>query len=154
MPSRETASLILALGVSLVALGLLAWQRAERARREDDLSPEDLLYFGRQDLRRLFVSVVMFLLAAGITFGSRMDHRLNGRPNPWFLATWLAIFWLIIVLTSTALIDWVATRHYSRRLRREMVRKGLTILRDEMKVRTANRARKLEAGGENGQASS
>ena len=153
MPSREISSLILSLGVSLVALGLLAWQRAERARREEDLSPEDLRYFQRQDLRRLFVSVVMFLLAAGISFGSRMDHRLNGRPNPWFLLTWLAIFWLIIVLTSSAFLDWVATRQYARRLSREMLREGLTILQDEMKVRTEHPAKHHEAGGENGQAS-
>lgn len=153
MPAREISSLILSLGVSLVAMVLLAWQRGDRARRDDALSPQDHDYFWRQDRRRAFVSVVMLLLAAGIYFGSRMDHRLNGRPNPWFLGTWLAIFWLVIVLTSTALVDWIATRHYARRIRHEMVREGVSILRDEMRARMGQAARDRETGGENGQVS-
>ncbi len=152
MPSREISSLILSLGVSLIALALLAWQCFDRANREDDLLPDDGTYFRRRDFRRVFVVVVMLLLAAGIYYGSHIDHRLNGRPNPWFLGIWLAVFWLVIVLSSTALIDWIATRRYARRHRNKMVREGLLILRDEMKARMEQAAREREIGGDNGHA--
>ena len=80
----------------------------------------------------------MILLAAGIYFGSRMDHLINDRPNVWFLGLWMGVFWLVIILTFTALIDWIATRQFAHRHRREIVREGLSILRDDIKTRLLN----------------
>ena len=150
MPSRETSSLILSLGVFVVAAGLFVWQRFDLSRRESGLSPEDETYFAGQDFRRVLVMVVMLMLAFGVFFGSRVDHRLNGRPNPWFLGTWLAVFWLVIVLMATALLDWLATREYARRHRKEMVREGMLILRDEMKERMRLAAQDNQTGETNG----
>jgi len=152
--SRELSSLILSLGVSVVAAGLLVWHRVDLSKREVDLCPEDATYFWRQDVRRVFVVILLILLAIGIYFGSRIDHRLNGKPNPRFLVTWLAVFWLVIILTVTAMIDWLATRRYARRHRKELVREGLLILRDEMKARITQEAIDPEARGTNGQAHS
>jgi hypothetical protein len=133
--SAQIASLWLSVGVGIVALGLLFWQKAERAARPADMSDEDVAYFRRLDRRRTLVAVIMLVLAAGIAVGSNIDAGTPGHPNKWFVVIWLAIFWLVLWLSSLALIDWGATRSYARRHRKLMIREGLEILREELRVR-------------------
>ena len=135
MPSKEISSFILSLGVFFVAMALLVWQRMDRLHRDLSPSVEDDTYFRRQDRRRGCVVGVMILLAAGIYSGSRMDHLVNDRPNVWFLGLWMGVFWLVIILSFTALIDWIATRQFAHRHRRKIIREGLSILREDIKTR-------------------
>jgi hypothetical protein len=130
-----TVSLALAIGVTIVA-GLLALrQRNERRHREPELSDADARYFTRQDLRRAVAGVVMVLVALGIAVGSRIEPKLAGRANPWFLAVWLAVFVLLLVLLWLALLDWIAIWLYARRHRRAIARERLQFLREEKKRR-------------------
>ena len=133
MNPTEFYSLAHSVGILIVALALSGWQWAEHTARPTGLSPEDALHFARLDRRRQLVAVILVVLAAGIFVGSRLDYRANDRPNPWFLATWLTVFWLLLILTVFAVADWLATRRYARRHRRAMAKEGLEILRDEMR---------------------
>jgi hypothetical protein len=141
---------ILALGMVVVVVGLLAWQMLDIRRREPDLSEEDRYHFRRQDVRRGVVAVVMLALAAGIYLGSHTPHRLHGRPNPLYLEIWVVVFGLLILLLALALIDWLATRRYARRHRSAIVREGLSILREEMRLRLARPANGQPLKGEDG----
>ena len=77
----------------------------------------------------------MVLLALGIAIGSRLEHKIAGRANPWFLAVWLAVFALIFVLLWLALLDWIATWLYARRHRRLIARERIQFLRDQRRRR-------------------
>ncbi len=149
-PERETCEslrtvsetrfygLLLSLGVSVVALAMLIWQWVEHRRRGPG-QPEDAEYFARQHVRRGAVAVVLLLLAAGVFFGSRMESHREGKPNLRYIETWLGVFALILLLLLLALRDWFATRSYAFRKRSVIVREGLEILRDEIRLRRAHR---------------
>jgi hypothetical protein len=131
--SQPAASIGLAIGLTVVA-GVLAWrQRHERRHREPDLSDADARHYARQDFRRAIAGSVMLLLAPGIVVAARIEPKLAGRPNLWFLAAWLAIFALIFVLLGLALLDWIATWRYARRHRRALARERLQFLREEQR---------------------
>src|SRR5262245_53776837 len=115
-------SLTLALGVTLVAGVLTLRQRRERRQRDPELSEDDARYFTKQDVRRAVVGIVMVLLAIGIAVGSRIDPRRAQLDRAWFLAIWLIVFGLILVLLLLALLDWIATWLYGRRHFREIAR--------------------------------
>jgi Flp pilus assembly protein TadB len=131
----ELYSLILAVGVAVVAFALIGWQWVEHRQRTEKLSDEDHFHFASQEVRRGVVAGVMLLLSVGIFFGSRLEPRRNGRPNVWFIECWLAVGALLIVLLALALVDWVATRRYASRLRRAILREGLKIISDEVRLR-------------------
>jgi hypothetical protein len=134
-PTTATVSLALAIGVTVVA-GLLALrQRHERRQREPLLSDDDARHFARQDIRRAVVGVVMVLLALGVAVGARVEPKLAGRTNAWFLAVWLAVFTLLLVLLWLALLDWVATWAYARRHRRALARERREFFREERRRR-------------------
>ena len=133
--SAQLASLVLSVGVAAVALMLVFWQVAERSQRPDDLSDEDHAHFRSLDRRRMLVAGIMVMLAAGVFLGSRIEPGTRGHPNRWFLVVWLAVFWLVLCLATLALIDWAATRRYARRHRRLILREGLEILREELRIR-------------------
>jgi hypothetical protein len=130
-----TISLALAVGVTVVAGALALRQRYERRHREPELSDADARHYARQDLRRAVVGLVMVLLALGVAVGSRIEPKLAGRTNPWFLAIWLAVFVLLLVLLWLALLDWIATWLYARRHRRAIARERLQFLRDQQRRR-------------------
>ena len=130
-----TLSLVLAIGVTVVAVVLALRQQYERRHRDPGLPDADARHFARQDFRRAVVGVVMVLLAVGVAVGTRIDPKLAGKTNPWFLAIWLAVFTLIFILLWLALLDWVATWIYARRHRRALVRERLQLLRDEQRRR-------------------
>lgn len=136
MPGIDVFSTALALGVACVAGLLLVWQRVEGRRRGGDLSEEDAAHFARQEVRRWTVAGVMFLLAFWVFVGSRLDPRdAAGRPNPRYVQAWLGVSLLVVVLLMLAAADWLATRRYARRHRSAIVREGLEILKDEMRLR-------------------
>jgi hypothetical protein len=126
---------VLAGGVALVAVALLGWVWMDRRQRPSELSEEDRAHFVSQEIRRSVVATAMFLLAVGIYFGSRIETKRDGRPNAWFIAIWLAVFALVIVLLTLALVDWVSTRRYARRQRQTILREGLQILGEELRRR-------------------
>jgi hypothetical protein len=124
-----TVMLVSAIGVTAAVLALR--QRYERRHRDPKLSDADGRHFARQDFRRAVVGVVMVLLAVGIAIGSRLEHKRAGQANPWFLAVWLTVFTLILVLLWLALLDWIATWIYARRHRRQIARERIQFLRDQ-----------------------
>ena len=136
MPGIEVSSAALAIGLACVAGLLLLWQWLEGRRRGADLSDDDAAHFARQSWRRGIVAGVMVLLAVGVFVGSRLDPRdAVGRPNVRYLQTWLGVFLLVFILFVLAVADWLATRRYARRQRYAIVREGLEILKDEMRLR-------------------
>lgn len=141
----------LALGLIAVVALLLGWQWAERRHRGTiDLSDDDRIHFRRQDVRRWIVAGALTLLAVGIHFGSRLPYKRNGRPNLAFVEVWLAVFALIFFLIGLALADWLATRAYARRHRTAIVREGMEILREEMRLRAGRPPNDTREGGRNG----
>ncbi len=140
----------LALGLAAIVLLLLLWQWADRRFRSSDLSDADRAHFRGQDVRRAFVAGAMALLASGIFVGSRMPYKVNGRPNLAFLEIWLAILALILILIGLALVDWFATRAYARRHRSEIVREGMEIIQEELRIRSELNQGRTEINGRNG----
>lgn len=120
--SVTTASISLAVGVFSVSVALLFWLRFERANRDEDLSDADRLYYGRQDRRRNAGLAILLLLAQGIAISPQIDRRVAGRPSLLFLAMWLFLFLLILVLLGIAFFDMIATRAYAKRHRDEILR--------------------------------
>lgn len=139
MPTADDSSLILSVAVSTVSTLLLVWLWLDRRNREAQLSKDDELHFSLQDTRRTVVAGIMFVLAAGLYAGARIDPRINGQPNVRFVELWLGIAMLVVLLLVLAMFDWVATQRYARRHRRAIVREGLEILRDEMRLRMSAR---------------
>jgi hypothetical protein len=150
VPPTPLYGLALSVGVALIALALIAWQFLDQRGRGESLSEEDRAHFTRQDVRRWVVSFVMLLLAAAIFAGSRMDAKVEGRPNLWFVGTWGGVFLLVILLLVFALVDWLATQSFARRHRGAIVREGLEILRDEMRLRARKPANGPVSDGGNG----
>jgi hypothetical protein len=132
-------SLFISSGVALIAvfLGLRQWY--EWRAREPELSDRDRGYFFRQDVRRGLGVAVMLILAAGLYFGSRIPARVGGSANLTFVEVWLAIISLIIVMLGLALLDWVSTRLYARRQRRDLAAERQRILRDTLRKTQVDR---------------
>jgi hypothetical protein len=137
--TTESASLILSIGVTTVAVILMVWHWIERPHREAAESEEDRRYFASQSIRRWIVSVSMVLIAIGLFAGSRMKPMIAGKPNMLFLQTWLWVCLLVLGLVVIAILDWFATRVYSFRKRKAMAREGIDLLRDEIRVRASAR---------------
>jgi hypothetical protein len=123
------AGLGLAAGICLIALflGLREWY--ERRGRSRELSREDRGHFARQDLRRRFGVAVLFATAALVLFGSRIRPRSGGKPNLLFIGFWTAVLGLIVVMLVLSLFDWMATRAYARRHRKQIFRDSLREIR-------------------------
>lgn len=133
----EVVSLVLSIGVGVVALLLAAWLWYERRLRDPELSDEDAAHFARQDVRRGAVAVILLLIAAGLSIGSRVEPRAAGRANQTFVLVWLGVSVLILVLLLLATFDWIATRTYARRHIRALARERSEIIRDEVRRRAA-----------------
>ncbi len=126
------ASLMTSAGITLIAvfLGLRQWY--ERHAREQDLSSDDRDYFQRQDIRRGIGVAVMLAIAIALAVGARIPHKVGGQANWAFIEIWLVVSSLIVVLLLLALIDWIATRSYARRIRRSLARERIEMLRDTL----------------------
>ena len=147
MPASEYYGILLAACVLAVAAGLWLWHRVDVRRPGLVLSDEDAEHFARQFVRRGAVAAVMSVLAGLIFVGSITNHRVNDRPNPVFIGVWLVVFALIGFLLVVAGIDWAATRRYARRQRSAIVREGMSLLREELKQRAAQRSGRNELEG-------
>ncbi len=128
MSDIELASLALASLVLAVAalLGYREW--LDRRARSPQLAPEDLEHFAGRDHRRSLGLTILCLLALGIVVGSRTPIRVAMQPNPFFLALWLGIFFLILTLLSLAMVDWLDLRRYARRKKQAIGREQRAIL--------------------------
>jgi hypothetical protein len=124
-----SASFALAVGLGLIALFLGLRQWYERRARELELSPEDLVHFARQDIRRRLGVGVMSVIAVLALAGSRVSSRAGEKVNVLFVLLWLAVMALIVVLLILAMADWSATRAYARRHRRQILRESLDPIR-------------------------
>jgi drug/metabolite transporter (DMT)-like permease len=129
------ASLLLSVGIAVIAILLVVLNWLEQRGRDSELSPEDADHFARQRVRRAAGLAVMLLLAAGIFFGSRVPPRAGRHANPVFVETWLAVFGLIFVLLVLAIVDWRAIRLYARRHRTAILRERLALINDEHRLR-------------------
>ncbi len=140
MPMRqdaESVGLMLSIGVASVSILLVLWLWYDRTTRfEDELSDEDATYFRRQDRRRGFVAFVLLLLSAGISIGSRLEHKVDGHANILFVQTWLGVFVLVFALLLLAMFDWLATRGYARRHIKSLIKEKAEILKEEARLRT------------------
>jgi len=119
-----------AFGIAMIAayLGLRQWY--ERRAREPDLSDADRDYFSRQDVRRGLGVMVMLILAAGISIGSRIEPRVNGQANLAYFEAWLGVIGLLVVMITLAGLDWLATTRYARRQRRFIAEERIKLLHD------------------------
>jgi hypothetical protein len=131
-----SASLGLALGVCLIALFLGLRQWYERRARSVDLSDADRSHYARQDARRNLGVVILFAIAAIVVITTQLAPKVAGKDNPAFAELWLIVLALIVVLLTLALLDWLATRVYFRRHRREMIRESFRGLRGDARRST------------------
>jgi hypothetical protein len=124
-----SSGVLMAGGITLIAvfLGLRQWY--ESRAREPDLSDLDHTYFVRQDLRRGLGVAIMMILALGIVIGSVIEPQVGGKANMTFVMVWLGMSALILFLLALALLDWSATRTYARRLRQSIARERVELLR-------------------------
>jgi hypothetical protein len=168
--SLAWTSLALAAVVAMCALllGLGLWW--ERRTRDGSLPDADRRHFLLQDLRRAFGILLMGYLALGVYVGSRLPlfvlepkdpgdagpvdvaagaviaPALEAHPNRRFLAIWLGVFTSIVLLLGLAMIDWMSTRRYAQRHRREMNQERLEILRETFRHSQAAEDARAEDG--------
>ncbi|MHC5537576.1 hypothetical protein ACYOEI_05020 [Singulisphaera rosea] len=126
------AGLVMSLAVGAVAIALAFWLWFERKNRSDELPEEDLQHFRRQDLRRFLVALILMLIAVGLSAGSRIAPKVEGRTNLLFVEIWFGVFILILALLVLAFFDWIATKIYARRQFRALANERLEILREEL----------------------
>jgi hypothetical protein len=122
MPVRDPTGPGLALVGALIvlAVGFAALQWRERRHRPADQSPADTAYFARKDAGRLGGSLLMLLVAVAMAVGLRVDPRAGVTQRRVWAVSWLVVMALVLVLLAIALWDWVALRHYARRVRRSL----------------------------------
>src|SRR5271166_1989469 len=94
---QQTAAVSLALSILIVVVAalLVVWQWYERRHRATELSEADASHFARQDVRRWMVTVILILLAVGVTLGSRIELKVAGPTNLLFFQIWLGVILLI-----------------------------------------------------------
>jgi hypothetical protein len=128
---QQTAAVSLAVSILIVVVAalLVVWQWYERRHRATELSEADASHFARQEVRRWLVTVILILLAVGVTLGSRIELKVAGPTNLLFFQVWLGVILLIFVLLCLAMLDWVSTRLYARRHRRTIVRARWAMIR-------------------------
>ncbi len=147
-----SSALAAVIAICALMLGLGLWR--ERRTRDGSLPVADRRHFLFQDLRRAFGILLMGYLALGVYIGSRLPlfvlepkdpgeagpveltagavivPVVEAHPNRRFLIVWLGVFASVVILLGLAMIDWIATRRYARRHRREMHQERLEILRE------------------------
>jgi hypothetical protein len=155
--SLHWISLAMAVGVAAVAATLAMGVWWERRTREPGLPDSERKYFLIRDLRRGLGIVLLAMIAPGLYVGSRLPTyvaesgaihpdgpaesaagplvttALEAHPNRLFLAVWMGVFGSIVLLLGLAMIDWIATRRYAQRHRREMNRERLDLLREALR---------------------
>ncbi len=117
-------------GILLIALFLGLWQWFDQRSRESESSDEDREFFRRQDRRRYAGVGVMVALAVAIPVHSVLLYALPENnalhTRPWsgviFVAIWLVVCVMIVVLLTLAFFDLLATRQFARRHRRALHR--------------------------------
>jgi hypothetical protein len=128
--TQIAVGLMISTGVVIIA-GLLAfYQWRDRRHRHPDLPEFEPAYFSAQDTRRFAGAAMLIVLAAGISVGSRIQHMVDGHGNLAFVAVWVAVMGLILVLLLIAAFDWMATRRYANRRLKAIARERLELLRD------------------------
>jgi hypothetical protein len=140
-----SASLALAccLGAVSIFLALREWY--ERNARDGDLSDADFEHFRRQDQRRSLGIGVLLLLAMLLPTGSSLRPGPKSDENLPFLIIWIVVLALVIVLLVLSGIDWLATRTYARRQRRQILRESVEAARNRPRVSVEKRGGDAES---------
>ncbi len=86
--------------------------------------------------RRLGVGVLLAIAILALT-GSRIEPRAACRANVLFVALWLLVLTLIVVLLGLALADLLATRAYARRHRGEMLHESIEAIGQQARQASA-----------------
>jgi hypothetical protein len=141
-----STSLWTSAGLALIALFLALRQWYESRARDPELSEDDRSHFKRQDLRRGVGIAVIVVLAMGLSIGTRIDPKIDGRANPHFIEIWIVELALVVVLLVLAGLDSRATFAYARRHRRSLAREQGTILRDLRRHRDDSPSDSPDAG--------
>jgi small-conductance mechanosensitive channel len=150
LDASGVASLLMA-GLVLAAAAFLGWRQWRDVRsRPPALSPRDEGHFARQDLRRLLGTIILVLIAAAMALGAWIPDRVGGRINQTFVNLWAGVALMMVVLLVLALLDWISTRVYARRLRRRLTDEGLSIVEDELRARIAMQKAQRHREGTNG----
>ena len=87
-------------------------------------------------------------VGAGVS-GAWVENWVGGHANPLFLAIWLAVIILLVILLALAFFDWLATRRYAHR-QRSSIAQRLEILRETFRRRDALRNGHPPEPGKNG----
>jgi hypothetical protein len=148
----NAASLILSACLCAVSLllGLAEWYT--RRGRGGELSEADLDHFWRQDRRRSVGIGILLLLALLLPLGSRLNPGPNAEENLSFFVAWILVLVLLVVLLFLAVIDWMATRAYAARHRKQILRESIEATRRS--VHAANRPATRDSDGPAGSAPS
>ena len=149
-PSMETTGMLLAGLVAITSVLLIVGQRRERTHRESDLDEIDARYFRRRDVRRVFGSGLMLLLAWGLWTGSRTPVRVHGLGNPSFVRIWFGVIVLLFCLLGAALLDWLDTFIYARRQHRSLTDQRLELIRGHWSRRAQRGERSDDTSHPNG----
>lgn len=112
-----------------IVFGIRQWREARG--RDPDLAAEDTDYHRRQDRRRGLGSLVMVLLAVGMTVGMSINARADRASGRLFGWVWLGVATLVMVLLVLAFLDWRAIRGYARRHREALADERYAALEDE-----------------------
>lgn len=114
--------LIVVLLTLALAFGVRQW--LDRRRRSDKLTAEDARYFRAQDARRGLGSFVMLLIALAMGWGLMIDPRGDARRGQRFVAVWVLVFALVLLLVALAWLDLWAIRRFARRQRLAILEEG------------------------------
>jgi hypothetical protein len=138
LPSASLA-LACSLGAVAIFLGLREWY--ERNARDPDLSDVDYEHFQRQDRRRGMGIGVLLLLAMLLPLGSSLTPGPNSDENLSFLIIWILVLALVVALLVLAVLDWLATRTYARRHRKQILRESIESIRQSAQAENTRPAR-------------
>lgn len=134
--SGAREGLVIATGVLLVS-AVFAWRQwVERMNRASGLSEADRDYFRRKDRRRLLGTTILGVIGVGMFVGSLIDFRANKAAGQRFVVIWIGVALLVCISLILALIDWVATRDFAIRHRRELAEARRVLFDQELRLRS------------------
>ena len=114
----------LASAIFLTAIALAIVQLLARRRRPNGLSRAESQYFNDQDARRLIISTILAITAAGIWRGSVFDRHAARAVKAAWAYNWLAVGLLLIALLVLAFYDWWALGRYARGQQQALIETG------------------------------
>jgi hypothetical protein len=121
---------LFACGIVLVAVFLGLWQWYDKLAREPDMDEADRDFFRRQDRRRWFGIGLMGLLAIAIFISepSELSMTPTSLKALWQIGNLCVLIALIVALLVLSLFDWMGTRDFARRHRRDLAQEHTKLM--------------------------